>query len=69
MDYFALALHRLGIPAPELKRYIGSSKHLICSQLVDLVYAEAGIHLFTDNRWPGYVTPADLANLILKGQR
>lgn len=66
LDYFALAAHRLRIPAPELKTYIQSTKHLICSQLVDLCYGNAGVHLFSDNRWPGYVTPADLANLILK---
>jgi hypothetical protein len=66
LDYFALAAHRLHIPAPYLKSYVASSKHLICSQLVDLCYCDAGVHLFNDGRWPGYVTPADLANLILK---
>lgn len=59
-DYFALTAHRLHIPAPGLQGYIASSGHLICSQLVDLAYAEAGIHVFQDNRWPGYVTPGDL---------
>jgi hypothetical protein len=65
LDYFALATHRLHVPAPFLKTYIASTKHLICSQLVDLCYDNAGVHLFNDNRWPGYVTPADLANVIL----
>jgi hypothetical protein len=23
-----------------------------------------GVHLFTDDRWPGYVTPADLDNRL-----
>lgn len=64
LDYFALAAHRLHIPAPLLKEYIASTKHLICSQLVDLCYNNAGVHLFNDNRWPGYVTPADLAAVI-----
>lgn len=59
-DYFALVAHRLHLPAPGLKNFISSSGHMICSQLVDWVYAQAGIHLFTDNRWPGYVTPGDL---------
>lgn len=63
-DYFALAAHRLHIPAPHLKEYIASSGHMICSQLVDWCYMEAGVHLFEDGRWPGYVTPADLAALI-----
>lgn len=65
LDYFALALHRFHIPAPDLKNYIQSSKHMICSQLVDFCYMQAGVHLFTDNRWPGYVTPADLAHVVL----
>jgi hypothetical protein len=66
IDYVALAMHRLHLPAPGLREYIESSEHLICSQLVDMCYRLAGVHLFSDNRWPGYVTPADLANLILK---
>jgi hypothetical protein len=65
-DYFALAAHRLHIPAPGLKDYIADSGHMICSQLVDYCYMRAGVHLFTDGRWPGYVTPADLANLLEK---
>lgn len=64
-DYFELAAHRLKIPAPGLKRAISDSGHMICSQLVDHCYLRGGVHLFKDNRWPGYVTPADLANLIL----
>lgn len=64
LDYFALVAHRLRIPAPGLKNYIASTRHLICSQLVDLVYMNAGVHLFNDGRWPGYVTPADLAAII-----
>lgn len=64
LDYFALVAHRLHIPAPQLKAYIASTRHLICSQLVDLCYNNAGVHLFNDGRWPGYVTPADLAAVI-----
>jgi len=66
LDYFAIAGHRLRIPDPdhELQRYIGDTHHLICSQLVDLCYMQAGVHLFNDGRWPGYVTPADLAQVI-----
>jgi hypothetical protein len=63
-DYFALAAHRLHLPVPFLKKYVASSKHMICSQLVDYVYMESNIHLFNDGRWPGYVTPADLASVI-----
>ena len=64
LDYAAIGLHRLHVPAPGLRRYIGSTRHQICSQLVDQCYADAGVHLFADGRWPGYVTPADLAAVI-----
>lgn len=64
LDYVAIAGHRLRIPAPGLQSYIASTKHQICSQLVDQCYADAGVHLFSDGRWPGYVTPADLAAVI-----
>lgn len=65
LDYFALAAHRLHIPVPGLRRYIADTHHLICSQYTDLCYQQAGVHLFQDGRWNGYVTPAALAELIL----
>jgi hypothetical protein len=64
-DYFALAAHRLHIPAPHLKRYIRDSGHMICSQLADAAAAEGGWHLFADKRWPGDVTPLSLNKLWL----
>jgi hypothetical protein len=64
LDYFAIAAHRFNLPLPLLKEYVASTKHMICSQLVDYVYMESGIHLFNDGRWPGYVTPANLAVVI-----
>lgn len=63
-DYLALAAHRLGVPVPGLRHYIGDSGHMICSQLVDEVYWSAGLHMFTDHRWPGYVTPAALMRVL-----
>ena len=60
LDYFALAAHRLHLPVPFLREYIASTKHMICSQLVDQCYTDAGITIFTDGRWAGYVTPGDL---------
>lgn len=63
-DYFALAARRFRVPVPGLHKYIADSGHMICSQLVDYCYQKAGIQLFNDGRWPGDVTPADLANLI-----
>lgn len=68
LDYFALAAHRLHVPDVdgELKKHIGNS--LICSQLVDRCYDLAGVHLFNDHRYPGYVTPADLGQVIMHPQ-
>ena len=64
-DYVALAAHRFHLPVgPLIKGYVASSRHMICSQLVDQCYLDAGVHLFSDGRWPGYVTPADLAGLL-----
>ncbi len=64
LDYLALAAHRLHVPAPGLRQYIASTRHLICSQLVDQGYLEGQQHLFTDNRWPGYVAPSSLYELL-----
>lgn len=66
IDYFAIAAckFKIGMLTPGLKAYVESSKHMICSQLVDQCYQDAGVHLFDDNRWPGYVTPGDLADLL-----
>lgn len=63
LDYLAIALHSWHVPFPGLKRYVASTKHMICSQLADQCYQDAGIYLFNDERWPGYVSPADLYDL------
>lgn len=63
-DYGAIALHELHVPAPGLRAFIGSTRHLICSQLVDRAALDAGRHLFTGRRWPGYVKPSDLGFLL-----
>lgn len=43
---------------------ISNMHRLICSQLVDECYLMAGVHLFTDGRYPGQVSPGDLDRLI-----
>ena len=63
LDYLALAAHRFHLPVPGLRWWIRRTRHMICSQLVDRCYADAGVHLFKDV-WEGYVTPADLAQLL-----
>jgi len=61
-DYWALAAKRLNLGwlVPGLQSYVASTKHMICSQVVDQCWHDAGIELFQDKRWPGYVTPGDL---------
>jgi hypothetical protein len=63
-DYLALAAHTWHLPAPGLEGYVKSTRHMICSQLADKCYEDAGVHLFNDGRWNGYVRPADLGRLI-----
>lgn len=66
LDYQAIAMHHYRIPAPGLQQYIASTGHQICSQLADQCRRDGGSHLFTDGRWPGYVTPLDIG-LLLEG--
>lgn len=64
LDYLALTAHALRIPVPHLQAYIASTGHEICSQFTDAAYDFAGVHLFSDNRWPGFVKPGDLAMML-----
>lgn len=64
LDYLAILLHHFRLNFPFVKNRVESSEHMICSQLVDEVYTRCGMHLFKDGRWPGYVTPADLAEVL-----
>lgn len=64
LDYLAMAAHRLHLPIPGLKRYIASTKHMLCSQLVDQCFVDGGVQLFDDGRWPGYVAPSSLEQLL-----
>ena len=57
-SYLALALLAAGVRPRFLRRLIARGS--ICSALVDRVYATAGIHLFTDGRPFGFVTPGAL---------
>lgn len=66
LDYLAIALHRLHIPAPGLRRFIASRKHDMCSALADLAAMLGGWHWYDDGRWEGYITPADVWALIQK---
>jgi hypothetical protein len=66
LDYAALTLHRLGMNDPGLRRRIAAEGSRICSQYVDAAWNLGGdVHLFTDGRWEGYVTPEALAALVI----
>ena len=65
LDFAAIAASASHLWTPGLRHYMASPNHLIGSQLVDQAELDAGIHLFDDRRWPGYVRPSDLAELIL----
>lgn len=64
--FLYLALLRFGIKWGWLRRYMLKNGRLICSQLVDAVYARAGVQLFDDGREPFEVTPGDLANVLIE---
>jgi hypothetical protein len=66
VDYAALALARFGVRPAWLRRFIGSSRRVICSQLVVQAYRDAGVELFADGRAAMEVTPGDLANLMVE---
>jgi len=66
LDYVAVAARASHMWAPGMRHYVASTKHLVSSQLVDRAELDAGVHLFADRRWPGYVRPSDLAELILE---
>jgi len=65
LDYGALTLHAFGVSAQWLQDYIGDTRRLICSQLVDFCYEYGTVHLFDDGRWNGYVKPSDLGALLV----
>jgi hypothetical protein len=65
-DYAEIAAHRLGLGTAWLRKEIADSGHMICSQLADWCYQEAGYHIFRDNRWNGDVKPSDLAGRFIR---
>lgn len=64
LDYSAIAAHALGSDAELLEDYIKATGHEICSQLVDQCRLDMGSHLFSDDRWAGFVDPLDIAIVI-----
>jgi hypothetical protein len=63
-DYAAIEAHSLHLPLPGVRHRIETSGHMICSQLVDKCAQDAGVQLFDDKRWNGFVKPSDLGYLL-----
>jgi len=70
LDYAAIAMAEWHVPGWRLVRdRVESSKRLICSAMVDRVYAWAGVTLFDDGRLSGDVTPWDLNEYAMGTER
>ncbi len=67
MDIVVLGLVGIGITWKWAAQRVADPSRLICSELVDLAYDRAGVHLFSDGRLPSGVTPGDLEDLIASG--
>jgi uncharacterized protein YycO len=61
LDIVSVGLLQYGIRPKWVRDRVQRQDKLICSQLVDLAYERAGVHLFADQRLPMDVTPSDLA--------
>ena len=56
-----------GVHVPRwVRRRLASTRHLMCSQLVDVCYQAAGIDLVPSKPLPGDVSPGDLADVIAR---
>jgi hypothetical protein len=64
LNYPAIGLRRLHVPAPLLDWYVSRGKSVICSQVVDLSWRAGGTVLRPDLA-PGYVTPQEEADLLM----
>ena len=60
LDYVAIGLEHFKIDLPFIRNRVRREDRMICSQLVDYIYAKNGIHLFGDHRVSQNVTPGDL---------
>ncbi len=65
LDIFALSLRFFGLRFDGIEERIKRQDRLICSQLVVLAYAQAGVYLFDDGRLAQNVNPGDLADLLV----
>jgi hypothetical protein len=64
IDYASIALYHFDPKLRRLARYIRDTGHMICSQLVDQILADVGMHVFTDGRLPQDVMPVELSRKL-----
>ncbi|EME52433.1 hypothetical protein [Amycolatopsis decaplanina] len=62
--YAGLAARRLHLIFPGSRRPETPAGRMVCSQLVDRIYLDAGVQLFADGRWFGHATPMALWRLL-----
>jgi len=67
LDIFVLFLLSIGIKNTWIARRAQREDRLICSQLVDRAYHNAGFDLYDDGRNDGDVTPGDLLMYVAQG--
>lgn len=64
LNYPLIGAARLGIRPGWGTAYLSGLNYQICSQWVDNAYLAADVHLFTDGRLPGLVSPGDLTYVL-----
>ncbi len=64
LDYAVIGGHAMGVETDEVTQRLADWHHMICSQLTDQAAQDCGVHLFSDGRPPGLVTPLDLGLLL-----
>lgn len=65
LDYLAIGLDHFHINIPWVNNRVRREDRMICSQLVDWIFAQHGLHLFNDGRLPQAVTPGNLESYAL----
>lgn len=65
LDYLAITGVHLGIKNGPIRRYVTTSKHMICSQLADQAMCDADFHVFNDGRLSQDVTPSALYRKLI----
>lgn len=66
LTYGKLAASALHLPTGLLRKWISTRHDMMCSQLADQALADAGFHVFDDERLPQDVVPAELFRALLE---